>query len=500
MNKVNIYFSEYFNISEDLLEEYGALNLSLILDLPLFMDPFLLFNSKKEKYQNIHNEIIKYFLFLHELSNRIENINDGTINAYFTFHEVKQNWLGFSKYGNNGKGLGKEFGKNLYKGLRTNFQDFNLKNINEDLHIEKLNLIDNFVGRDKISDLTTNFAKKYLLEYTSDFARKHINKDYCDFFNIEKVQFNYSTESWESQQFYLPKFNDSYIILTPKDLLKRENTFINREDMIKNLDRISYIVDDQELRALLDNYLQKKIKNNENGMTRKVNNEEKNSFIKDHPVLINYYIRYKEINSLMAKNENKKEVDEIKSIFIDMLPILVDNLSEKTDFYKIIGDSFDEAYQRIMYFKTVIENMDGYKIFYKNEKVIVKESDVQLIFRFACINTKSDVNREVNNGRGPVDYKFSNGSEDSTIIEFKLAKNKKIKQNLQNQLEIYAKANNVSCKSNTLTAILYFNDNELNRIDKILKELKKENSKEIILIDARYKESASNVRFILDLN
>ena len=55
--------------------------------------------------------------------------------------------------------------------------------------------------------------------------------------------------------------------------------------------------------------------------------------------------------------------------------------------------------------------------------------------------TEYDVNREVNNGRGPVDFKVSKGSKDTTLVEFKLASNTKLKKNLENQVEIYKKAN-----------------------------------------------------------
>ena len=48
---------------------------------------------------------------------------------------------------------------------------------------------------------------------------------------------------------------------------------------------------------------------------------------------------------------------------------------------------------------------------------------------------------EVNNGRGPVDFKVSYGKNDQTIIEFKLASNNQIKDNLKEQAEVYAAAN-----------------------------------------------------------
>ena len=41
-------------------------------------------------------------------------------------------------------------------------------------------------------------------------------------------------------------------------------------------------------------------------------------------------------------------------------------------------------------------------------------------------NTAFDVNREVENGRGIVDYTISKGAMDKTLIEFKLASNSKL--------------------------------------------------------------------------
>ena len=61
-----IFFSDIFGVSEETLEEYGAFNVSLINDLPLFIDPFLLYASEKPEYQALHNGIITYLTFLRD--------------------------------------------------------------------------------------------------------------------------------------------------------------------------------------------------------------------------------------------------------------------------------------------------------------------------------------------------------------------------------------------------------------------------------------------------
>ncbi len=57
---MNVYFSDIFGVKPKTIEKYGAFNISLINDLPLFIDPFLLFNSDKKEYQKLHRDILKY--------------------------------------------------------------------------------------------------------------------------------------------------------------------------------------------------------------------------------------------------------------------------------------------------------------------------------------------------------------------------------------------------------------------------------------------------------
>lgn len=101
---------------------------------------------------------------------------------------------------------------------------------------------------------------------------------------------------------------------------------------------------------------------------------------------------------------------------------------------------------------------------------------------------------DANNGRGPVDYAISKGIFDKTLVEFKLASNSKIKQNLAHQVKIYEEANDTK---QSIKVILYFDDLEYLKVTQILKELKLDNDRNIILIDAGKKESASNVKYKL---
>lgn len=242
------------------------------------------------------------------------------------------------------------------------------------------------------------------------------------------------------------------------------------------------------------NYFSKKLPINKDNKrnTQKEVTKAVHETIKQFPEIIKFYIKIKEENKQGAKNVSQQRVDEVETIFVHNVMSLINQLSEKTEFYNnpAIG-SFEEALKRIEFLKKVIEDNDGYRLFYVDGVPIKRESDLQIIYKLTWFASPYDVNREVNNGRGPVDYAVSKGANDKTLVEFKLASNSKIKQNLAHQVEIYEKANNTQ---QSIKVILYFDDSEYAKVNQVLKELKLDNDKHIVLIDAGKKESASNVK------
>ena len=58
--------AQYLGIKANLLEDYGAFDVSVVSDLPLFIDPFLLFHSDKPEYQALHERILTYLRFLRD--------------------------------------------------------------------------------------------------------------------------------------------------------------------------------------------------------------------------------------------------------------------------------------------------------------------------------------------------------------------------------------------------------------------------------------------------
>lgn len=115
------------------------------------------------------------------------------------------------------------------------------------------------------------------------------------------------------------------------------------------------------------------------------------------------------------------------------------------------------------------------------------------MFRLTWCAAAFDVNAEVDNGRGPVDYKISMGKANAGLVEFKLASNTSLEKNLRNQVAIYEEASNTN---RSLKVILYFSDSELDKVLRILNNLGLVRNPNIILIDANCdnKPSASKAK------
>lgn len=483
-----IYFTDFFDVPPKVLEEYGALNISLINDLPLFIDPFLLFDSDDHDHQRLHDDIIRYVKFLRDVSSD-SSISKGLLDSWFGFPEVSQNWLGFSKTGNKGSGLGKQFAGALHRNLHQVFKDFGNETITRGSHLEKLCLLADGVGRDHLSDFTTNLIKQYLLDYTQTFAQAHIAPCFRRHFAIDKVAFDYEARRWRGGRYDLPAFGNDYVLLTPKAILTKDEAWINRSDLLDNFQDIYQSMPDEQLRAQVNEYFLRRL--SEDAKEEEIR-EAAATTIEKFPQVLDYYIQHKEDMGDEAHKVSNEKVRDTEQQFIYQIRALVDGKLVGTEFYQEADDSFDESLRRLHYLKSVIEDQDGYRVFYHAGKPIHREADLQLMYKLTWCASTYDVNREVNNGRGPVDFKVAKGNQDKTLIEFKLASNSKLKQNLKHQVGVYEAANNTA---KSIKAILYFSESEFRKVQTILTELGLNGRRDVVLIDAcpTNKPSASNV-------
>ncbi|OJH12869.1 hypothetical protein FPG87_02825 [Flavobacterium psychrophilum] len=475
MSNFKLLFSDYFEIDDSVLENYGALNICLSSDLPMFIDPFLLFASEKDEYKKLHKEVVNHLLILKEYAT--ENGGKNVDINLFRFPEIKQNWLGLSEYGNGGKGLGKRFANGAITAFNGFYNTFGQEEITAETHIEKITLLNSGVGKDFISDFTTNLIFEYLLEFTENFAKEYLKENQLKSFSV-RCRFDKQLKIWQPKTFKLPYLyregNGDFIILTPLDILTVDDSVINNSDFYSNFNNVTRSLENSSLRSAVNDFFRSNLP------TKPTKKDREIAFlntIRKFPDLVDFYIKLKEDKKHEVSSASISKINELRERLVDALTPLCELLDKKSDFYKISSNSYNEALQRALYLKDVIENNDGYRIFYDGIRPIAKEDTIQRIFKLTWYASPFDVNAEVNNGRGPADYKVSFGSGDSTIVEFKLGKSSSLKKNLQNQTDIYKVA---SKSAKDISVVLCYSISEIRKVQKVLKEIEKENHENII--------------------
>lgn len=489
-----MFFTEKFQVDSNILKNYGAVDISLICDVPLFIDPMLIFNSEKDIYRELHNSIIRYFHFLY--TKATQGLTSKEIDAWFNFSEVPNNWLGYSLFGNKGLALGKKYANFLYKNIAF---AINTHDISKSAHIEKVMLLYEGSGKDKISDLTVNLIKGFLCEYTEEFSLKYIKREFLDIFPVDKVYFNYETESFISKEFVLPYiYNEDgkkeYILLTPYDILREDEPAINKKDFLDSYDRIRNTIENDTLRAYMNNYIglavrryeEKQQRNKKPIKEKSIKKIEKQAFqevVKEYPELYDYYIKLREADTDEIRLQCYEEVNaQLEKLLVASKNII--SLFYNANYHRNEElTAREEAKQRLKFFKHIIEDCDGYKNLYVKGIQIAKENDLQRLFRFVWYGTNYKIDAEANNGRGQTDFIVSMGQNNQNIIEFKLASNSSL-SHVFTQVQIYEAAN---CTDGSLIVIFYFSEAEYLTSKQIVKEAGYEDmiDESIFLIDCR---------------
>jgi len=150
-------------------------------------------------------------------------------------------------------------------------------------------------------------------------------------------------------------------------------------------------------------------------------------------------------------------------------------------------------------FKKFIEDNSGWRLLWNDNGKAKHEEAAQLVFlgivKHYCAANNIDVTREADIGRGPVDFKVSQGHQFRALIELKKANNSKYWNGLHRQLPKYQDAEDVA-NGFFVTIVLF--DKDIKKIAELEKNISavstvtKYNISSIV-IDARPQVSASKL-------
>lgn len=127
-------------------------------DVPLYVDPFLLWKSPSLQDQSLHTAVIASFNAAGRLG---VSDPDAAIEMLVRLSECEEIGLGVGK-----SRAGRRIGKGAARDILRLFRDVPDIERNGIGHIEMLQLFVDQISRDRISDFTCSFLKSHLIDYT----------------------------------------------------------------------------------------------------------------------------------------------------------------------------------------------------------------------------------------------------------------------------------------------------------------------------------------------
>ena len=114
-----------------------------------------------------------------------------------------------------------------------------------------------------------------------------------------------------------------------------------------------------EVRDQINNYFLSKL---EEKATAEESEKAVLDTLREFPVLIDFYIRFKEERKDEATARSEERVARVEDFLIRRLKEFANFLASQTPFYKLSGNTWEEARERAMFLKDVIENKGGWRL------------------------------------------------------------------------------------------------------------------------------------------
>lgn len=213
-------FSTHFGINKS-QPQLDFVDIDTDQDIPLFVDPYV-FSTKSDAWsRKCHEALLSFFQAV------LDSIRDGDDaggrRLLNNLHEPNETCLGLSRSIPAGRGIGTHQAGDLYDHLRASraAETGLLSELSDcELFIEG-------IGPDKISDITTNIIRRYLIEYTRyQFELHGIQLEGTV---ASGSLWNINTQSWENQFVELPIIGGRKIVLVPKASVRWSLAFSHQQ-------------------------------------------------------------------------------------------------------------------------------------------------------------------------------------------------------------------------------------------------------------------------------
>ena len=456
--------SDYLSLGST-FDVHGVFDPILDEDSHFFINLQRLKNTTVPEFLNSYEKIHEYFRKIIKLLDKAQK-KDVSDTYYkqalkmFDFSEVNGICLGYAK-GIHGAGFGCRLGSQV---IGTAY-DIVKAGISDPEFFELLPLFQEKVGADRLSDMIATLILDDIKAYTL-----RINRE----FGINKK--NYESLCFRNQLLVNPYKNDS-VLLVPIDILHK----LPVAECWEDIDIV--VAENSTLRA---------------EMNYEVASEwQKYSTFERKSYLLKEVFTDSDVCKRVLAGYRSEEMDAFdpNKDFSYFLTKLIQRIDLGIDYTakKHVLDSHTAATEILEFFKTWVENNKGWEIIWSVESSKREKMLQRVIHGQAQSYIKAnhlDMSCEPDEGRGPVDFKVSLGS-DISLIEVKLTTNSQYLHGYEVQLEEYGKAEQTN---NLIYALIDLgNPGKVKKVQDCHDRRYNagENPPDLIIIDGKPRNSAS---------
>ncbi|MFK4085016.1 hypothetical protein ACI2LF_12955 [Kribbella sp. NPDC020789] len=426
-------FTEQFNVTHRSNQD-DWFDLEVIEDTPLYVDPFLVFEDGDPFWSACHQDLVDFFslaLGFVKLANgdrRSPHWRKALL--MLTFPEPKEFAFGLSMGHPEGSGTAGEFAERMADALDL----LRRGNIDTLRYVEAFVLFCEGLGVDRISDMFCNITKERFISYTQKVAQRH---------NLDTKPVLVKHRRWSRQS---GRWDDGRVAL-PSSPAFNGGVLLCPDRFLKDIPRVTpdgfwtwaETNEASTLRFDLNYDLSL-------SLTKAEKTAAGRNVARARP---NLALRY--VDKVADQEHQPYNVQTDPNLLVgwaeagrdaaERQPALQPPGSED-DFYAWVGDLMNG-------FKHAVEQTDLWKVLWnddytrpRQEKIV--QAVASMMWQTQCRAAGVDLSREVNIGRGPVDFKFSLGWRRRALTEVKLIKSTGFFTGASKQLPQYLESEQIS--------------------------------------------------------
>lgn len=470
-------FSEAFKIERS--EDEDWFDPHLTVDTKLFIDPLLLLEAGG-KWAAAHHELISHFVHCYELVARAINptsVSSRTAHRLLTFPEPAEFGLGYTAVGTNGSGSGVQFARRMVDGIAVAIA----AGLTQPEHIEEIGILNEGIGADRISDTVANVLKSRFIAYTQQIARNHNLP--MEIHRVRNARCALKAGRWITEVVSLPTnpVTGKPIILVPARILN-DLPILNADDWF-------------------DSHLNADVRGEMNlDVGTRVRKHDIVTFARRHPDRVRRWAREQtsrpDLQGYDFGNDPLGVVqwDREPVQYAQQHPVAFTRVTTQEELSALVAAIIDQ-------YRHFIEDQRGWALLWNEDHSEKNELAAQLVFLGMAQHYLRlfdvEVDREVELGRGPVDFKASSGATIKLLIEVKKAHNGRFWNGLEGQLPSYLTSD--ASSEGWFIAVRYRNnpasEQRMRELPQRVRQVEEKTGKSFHygIVDARPPVSASNI-------